>query len=59
MGVLQRHFALQHFKGLHRTPIGEGGQGAPVFVCLTDFEKALDGVDGNVVGGKGDSWEMH
>ena len=49
MGVLQHHFALQHFKDLYRTPINKGGKGAPLFVCLIDFEKAFDRVDRNLI----------
>ena len=44
------YFALQHFKDLYRTPINKGGKGAPLFVCLIDFEKAFDRVDRSLIG---------
>ena len=49
MGVLQHQFALQHFKDLYRAPISKGGKGAPLFVCLIDFEKAFDKVDRKLI----------
>ena len=49
MGVLQHQFALQHFKNFYRAPISKGGKGAPLFVCLTDFEKAFDKVDRKLI----------
>ena len=49
MGVLQHQFALQHFKDFYRAPISKGGKGAPLFVCLIDFEKAFDKVDRKLI----------
>ena len=49
IGVLQHHFALQHFKDLYRAPTNQGGKGVPLFVCLIDFEKAFDRVDREII----------
>ena len=32
-----------------RAPISKGGKGAPLFVCLIDFEKAFDKVDRKLI----------
>ena len=49
IGVLQHHFALQHFKDLYRAPTNQGGKWVPLFVCLIDFEKAFDRVDREII----------
>ena len=49
LGVLQHHFALQHFRDLYRAPTNQGGKGVPLFVCLIDFEKAFDRVDREII----------